>query len=105
MSPICANDACDNLVERTGRVGRPRIYCSLECRPAPRPASTVTVTVAHDEIECGTRPAGRIWQVRLSRGKRTVTIADGLGRPSAEHLARQVDELISHRRDEGGLIG
>jgi hypothetical protein len=98
MNRICANDGCDNPVARSKRPGRPAIYCSLECRPASQKRRRISVSVTHEPTEDGTRPAGRIWQVQLSRGARLVTIADGLGRPSAEHLASQVSDILSSRR-------
>jgi len=58
-------------------------------------AGRLVVELEHEEIADGARPAGRIWQVRLRRGRRCVTIADGLGRPSAEHLVRLIDELLT----------
>jgi hypothetical protein len=100
----CARDGCDNLVMRSARPGRPAIYCSPECRPTRQKGSLLSVSVTHEPTEEGTRPAGRIWQVQLRRGARSVTIADGLGRPSAEHLARQVSELFSLSQAEGGAI-
>lgn len=101
MSRLCARDGCDNPVVRNGRPGRPAIYCSLECRPTPPKGYGLSVSVTHEATEEGTRPAGRIWQVQISRGARVVTVADGLGRPSAEHLARQVRELVSPRKTDG----
>ena len=101
MSRLCARDGCDKPVTRNGRPGRPAIYCSPECRPTPPKGCQFSVAVTHEPTTDGTRPAGRIWQVQLSRGARVVTIADGLGRPSAEHLARQVSELVSPTRTEG----
>jgi hypothetical protein len=100
MSRLCAKDGCDNTVLRSGRPGRPAIYCSPECRPTPPKVRGLSVSVTHEPTEENTRPAGRIWQVQLSRGARMVMIADGLGRPSAEHLARRVSEIISSRRTD-----
>ena len=106
MSPICARADCDNLVVPTGRPGRPPIYCSPACRPSPSRHTTTSAIVAitHDPIERGARPAGRIWRVQLQRGSSVVTLADGLGRPSADHLAREVSQLLSIPRAEGGEI-
>lgn len=52
---------------------------------------------------CGVRPHAasrgrrhrRVWLVRLRRGPHHVTIAVGLGRPSVEHLARQIRDVIN----------
>jgi hypothetical protein len=55
------------------------------------------------EGEEGTgRPTGRVWLVRLRRGKAEVVIAAELGRPSAEHLAGQISQLIDQRRRAPG---
>jgi hypothetical protein len=49
------------------------------------------------------RPTGHVWLVRLRRGERSVEVATGLGRPSAEYLARQLRDLIDMPRPaEGG---
>ncbi len=41
------------------------------------------------------RPAGHVWLIRLRRGPHQVTLAVGLGRPSADHLARQIRDVIN----------
>ena len=100
----CAAPGCDGLVTRGGR-GRPRIYCTPACRPnATRAAArrratpgVLTVEVDHEPVPDGTRPTGRIWNVQLQRADRTVTIATALGRPSADHLATQISELLHPR--------
>lgn len=46
----------------------------------------VTVTVG---------PVSLTWLIRLRRGPRQVVIATGLGRPSADHLATQIDNVIN----------
>ncbi len=48
------------------------------------------------------RPAGHVWLVRLRRGEQAVELATGLGRPSAEYLARQVSALLEGRPLEKG---
>jgi hypothetical protein len=40
------------------------------------------------------RPPDRAWLVRLRRGHRAVIIVTGLARPSAEHLACQINQLL-----------
>jgi hypothetical protein len=51
------------------------------------------------------RPVGRVWLVRLRRGARSVVVASELGRPSADHLARQIAGLLPSRRGaEGGAM-
>lgn len=91
----CAASGCDQPVTRGGR-GRPRIYCSPACRPGqPRPgAGPLVVEVDHEPTPDHTRPTGRIWLVRLRRSGHTVVIATELGRPSADHLANQIDALL-----------
>ena len=95
----CAAPGCDNPVPRGGR-GRPAIYCSAQCRPAGRGRSGVHVVVEvdHEPTPDDERPAGRIWIVRLRRGDQCVVIAAELGRPSAEHLAGQLNALLATRR-------
>ena len=44
------------------------------------------------------RPTGRIWVVRLRRARHTVVIATELDRPSADHLAGQIDGLLNPRQ-------
>ena len=93
----CAADGCENPVPRgTGR-GRPFIYCSASCRPTAKQTSSLAPLVAeidHAPTIDNVRPAGRIWSVRLRRGIRIVTLAEELGRPSADHLVAQINELI-----------
>jgi hypothetical protein len=59
--------------------------------PTDRP---LTVEVDHGSTSAKGRPAGRVWLVRLRRDDRTVIVAAGLGPPSADHLARQISELL-----------
>jgi hypothetical protein len=43
--------------------------------------------------------------VRLRRGDRSVIVAIGLGRPSADHLAGQISDLLGGRQPaRGGAI-
>jgi len=105
----CAAPGCDAPVARGGR-GRPRIYCTPACRPtATRPNATrptartsaaegvLSVMVDHEPVPDNTRPTGRIWKVQLQRGGHVVVIATDLGRPSADHLATQIDSLLNPR--------
>ena len=93
----CAATGCENPVpERTGR-GRPFLYCSASCRPTGQRQhrlGDLVVEIDHAEVADNIRPAGRIWSVRLRRGTRSVTVAEELGRPSADHLVAQLSELI-----------
>jgi hypothetical protein len=95
----CAAPGCTQTVVHGGR-GRPPVYCCPACRTAAHrkraaPAEPLTVEVDHGSTSAKQRPAGRIWLVRLRRGDRAVIIAAGLGRPSADHLARQITQLLN----------
>ena len=96
---VCAAAGCDQPVTRGGGRGRPRIYCSPACRPAgARRATTgLVVEVDHEPTPDHARPSGRIWMVRLRRSGHAVVIATELGRPSADHLASQIDSLLNPR--------
>jgi len=102
---ICAADGCDNEVPATQRPGRPFLYCSPACRPSfiGRGAG-VTVAVGHEPTPDDARPSGRIFFVELRNGKHRVVVASEIGRPSAEDLARRVNEVL-HPRARGGEIG
>jgi hypothetical protein len=94
----CAAPGCTAILVR-GRRGRPPVYCSPACRAAAhrkrRPAAEpLTVEVDHGSTSAKQRPTGRVWLVRLRRGERAVIIATGLGRPSADHLAHQIHQLL-----------
>ncbi len=94
----CAAPGCTNIVVRGAR-GRPPVYCSPGCRAAAHrkrggSAEPLTVEVDHGSTSAKQRPAGRVWLVRLRRGDRAVIIATGLGRPSADHLAYQITQLL-----------
>jgi hypothetical protein len=93
---ICAAPTCDKpLPPQSGR-GRRAIYCSPPCRPtAQQSTQRLHVEIDHELSEPGERPSGRVWSVRLRRGKRSVVVATELGRPSAEHLAAQIDGLLT----------
>jgi hypothetical protein len=92
----CRTEGCDNPVPaRTGR-GRPFTYCPT-CRPPQQrknPTVSLFAEIDHTPTTENIRPAGRIWSVRLRRGTLSVTVAEELGRPSADHLVRQINELI-----------
>lgn len=45
---------------------------------------------------------GHVWLVRLRRGTEAVEVATGLGRPSAEVLARRLRDLIGPGSPDGG---
>jgi hypothetical protein len=97
---LCARPGCLNPVPRNPR-GRPRIYCTTACRAAthryghPDAHHPLQVEVDHGSTSSRGRPAGQVWLVRLRRGSHHVTLAVGPGRPSAEHLARQIRDVIN----------
>lgn len=96
----CARTGCDNPVPRNLR-GRPRLYCTPACRMAahrydhPDRHAPLIVEVDHGSTSSRGRPAGHAWLVRLRRGSQQAVIAVGLGRPSAEHLAAQIRDVIN----------
>ena len=98
----CANPGCPNPVPRNPR-GRPRLYCAPACRMAahrhdhPDRSAPITVEIDHGSTSSRGRPAGHVWLVRLRRGNRQAIIAVGLGRPSAEHLAAQIRDVLDPR--------
>jgi hypothetical protein len=106
-SRTCARPGCANVLVRRPR-GRPPLYCSGACRHAVArkgPAPRLVVEVDAEARDTTGRPTGHVWLVRLRRGERTVAVATGLGRPSADHLARQLRELIEPQRPaEGGAM-
>jgi hypothetical protein len=103
-SHSCAAPGCDNPLPPRNPRGRPALYCSAQCRPAGRGRSGVHVTVEvdHEPTPDDERPAGRIWLVRLRRADQTVIIAAELGRPSADHLANQLNNILATRRKQKG---
>jgi len=103
QTTTCAAEGCDGPVTPNER-GRPRIFCSPACRPggARTAAGHLAVEVDHEPTPEHARPTGRIWSVRLRRASHTVVVASELGRPSADHLAAQIDGLINPRRRAAG---
>ena len=103
---VCAARGCrEPLPAQSGR-GRRRIYCSPRCRSISLARSAaLRVEVDHDSDADSGRPTGRVWLVRLRRGNAEVVVATELGRPSADHLAGQIAELIGGRqRAQGGAM-
>lgn len=100
----CARPGCGNPLVRKAR-GRPPLYCSEACRHAvgrKGPVPRLTVEVDCEQEDRSGRPTGHVWLVRVRRGDRQVEVATGLGRPSAEYLARQLRELIEQSRPAEG---
>jgi hypothetical protein len=103
---VCASRGCrEPLPAQSGR-GRRRIYCSPSCRRLSVARSTaLSVEVDHDGEADNGRPTGRVWFVRMRRGNAEVVVATELGRPSADHLAGQIAQLIGGRqRAHGGAM-
>lgn len=101
---ICAAPGCEEpLPEQTGR-GRRRRFCSPQCRTASATRTApLAVEVDHENLDENARPLGRVWLVKMRRGPKEVVVAQGLGRPSADYLARQIADLIERpRKPEGG---
>jgi hypothetical protein len=93
---ICAAANCENPVPPQSGRGRRAIYCSPPCRPtAHQPSQRLHAEVDHGATESGERPSGRVWSVQLHRGNRSVVVATELGRPSAEHLAARINDLLT----------
>jgi hypothetical protein len=101
---LCAAPGCENPATRAGERGRRPLYCSPECRPsAYKPRSRrIAVQVGHEQTEEGARPFGPVWFVELQRAAKSVVIADGLSRPSADHLARQLTQLLGDNDETKG---
>ncbi len=101
----CARPGCEGPLVRKAR-GRPPLYCSAACRHAVGRKGPIPRLMVEIDAEAGDttgRPTGHVWLVRLRRGERSVEVATGLGRPSAEYLARQLRDLIDMPRPaEGG---
>ena len=89
----CAAPGCDRPVPRHAGRGRPAIYCSPACRPARR-HTRLAVELHNPDTSPDGRPAERVWTVRLRRGTRVVVIANDLGWPSANALARELTDLL-----------
>lgn len=106
-SRTCVRPGCEEPLVRKAR-GRPPLYCSAACRHAAHrkgPAPRLTVEVDAEAGDATGRPTGHVWLVRLRRGERSVEVATGLGRPSAEYLARRLRDLIEQPPlAEGGAM-
>jgi hypothetical protein len=96
----CARPGCPQPVTRNP-VERPRLYCSPACRTGtyrlthPTAREPLVVEVDHGSTSSRGRPSGHVWLVRLRRGQQQAIIAVGLGRPSADHLATQIRDVIT----------
>jgi hypothetical protein len=93
---LCAAADCDKPVPPQSGRGRRAIYCSPQCRPtAQQPSHRLGVRIDYETTESGERPSGRVWSVALHRGTKNVVVASELGRPSAEHLAAQISDILT----------
>ena len=109
IASSCQAVGCTNEVAQTSTRGRPALYCSPACRPSSpkrRSARLLSVEIGHEPTEPGSRPIGRVWFVQLGDGTTSVVVASGLGRPSADHLAGQLSELLGRgdQRAKGGVV-
>lgn len=103
---ICAAPGCANPVPpRVGRVGRPPIYCSPECRPSGRLRRPgLVVEIDHDESDADA-PKARDWLVRLRRGSESVVVGRRLGALSAQTFATELRSFLGVTAgQEGGVI-
>ncbi len=118
----CANPGCDKPLPARGHTGRPAIYCSPACRQRRHRATlinpgndttandttsndnadgdgdgdtTVVVELDHPDTSPDGRPPERIWTLRLRRAEHVVVIAEALGWPTANALARQLQDLLA----------
>jgi len=103
---MCATPGCETQLPPPSGRGRPRLYCSTKCRSTTAVRGGVlSVEVDYEGDPCAGRPTGRVWLVRMRRGNNDVVIATELGRPSADHLAGQISQLIGgRRRAQGGAM-
>jgi len=115
----CANPNCHNPLPARAHTGRPAIYCSPACRQRrPRPRRTppadptparptagsapsadasaaIVVELDHPDQSPDGRPVERVWTLRLRRRHHVVIVAEGLGWPTANALARQLTRLLA----------
>ncbi len=89
----CAGPGCENPLPERG-AGRPAIYCSPACRPSMTRPPHLVVEVCHPDTSPDGRAPGRLYTVGLRRGSHVVVIAENLGWPSANALARQLEDLL-----------
>ena len=83
---------------------RQQAPCSTKCRSTNTRGGVLSVEVDYAG-EDGGRPTGRVWLVKIRRGRDEVVVATELGRPSADHLAGQISQLINgHRRAQRGVM-
>jgi hypothetical protein len=102
-SATCAAPGCDRPIppRRPGAIGRPPIYCSVGCRPSARNHARFHVDIDHDDTDATSGPQ---WNVRLRRGRRTVTVATGLGRLTASALASELRRFLTPQEEGGDTI-
>jgi hypothetical protein len=100
---LCAAPQCHEPLPAPSGRGRPRLYCSPKCRTSTSSqGGALRVEVDCQGDQSAGRPSGRVWLVRMRRGTAEVIVANELGRPSADHLAGQIAELLSPTRRAPG---
>ncbi|MHB1711465.1 MAG: hypothetical protein ACYCV7_08690 [Acidimicrobiales bacterium] len=102
---VCTTPGCEEELHPPSDRGRPRLYCSTKCRNTNTRSGVLSVEVDYAGDDGGGRPTGRVWLVKIRRGRDEVVVATELGRPSADHLAGQISQLINgRRRAQGGVM-
>lgn len=96
----CGAAGCLNTI--TSRpTGRPARYCCDACRARAhrlkrrQVAGLVTVEVDMGSASSRGRPPERAWLVRLRRSDRTVVVAIGLRRSTADRLAERISDILN----------
>ena len=65
----------------------------------------MVVEVEHPDVSPDGRPADRVWTVRLRKSDHVIVIADDLGWPTANALARELNDLLHNNPAQtGGAI-
>ena len=103
---VCTTPGCEEELPPPSGRGRPRLYCSTKCRSTNTArGGAFSVEVDYEGDEAASRPTGRVWLVRMRHGNDEVVVATELGRPSADHLAGQIAQLIDRpRRAQGSAM-
>ena len=77
-----------------GPITHPSRRTAARLQPRHDRAQPLHAEVDHGSTSANGRPPHRAWLVRLRRDNRAVIIATGLARPSAEHLASKINQLL-----------
>ena len=101
---VCTTPGCEEELPPPSGRGRPRLYCSTKCRSTNTVrGGAFSVEVDYEGDEAASRPTGRVWLVRMRHGRDEAVVATELGRPSADHLAGQIAQLIDRPRRAQGV--